>query len=239
MPRRSSVPQSPPEPIRLVFVEPRSLVGEGVSAILDREADIEVVALVSSSDEARQVVGDAAPDIVLLDASLAEPEESVATRQLRHEAPDAAFVVLGGQDEETSMVEAIELGAKGHIPEVAQPAELVATIRRVANGEDPLREEVERRPDILDRMVADLHGATERAHAGANPLTPREIDVLTLVARGLRNRAIADELGVTESTVKKHVTTAMHRLGAPNRTRAVLAALRNEWITAPTLTDSP
>jgi DNA-binding NarL/FixJ family response regulator len=225
---RARKAQPTSDPIRLVMVESRSLLGVGLREILDREQDIEVVAQVATPEEALQVVDEVAPDVVLVNAALPD-SDGEATRRLRLESGESAFVVVGSDDDDASIVDAVELGAMGHVSEVAEPAELVATIRRVANGEDALRDELAHRPDLADRVVDSFRDAYAKPRP-ANPLTPREIEVLCLVAKGLRNREIAETLGCSEQTVKNHIRAAMHKLGAPNRTRAVLAAMNFDWL---------
>jgi len=232
-PRRTSAPDATADPIRLVMVEPRPMMGVGLREILDREVDIEVVGQVASPDEALQIVDETAPDVVLLNSPPAESAESEATMRLRRESPDAAFVVLGGADDDASIVGAVEMGAMAHVAEVAEPAELVATIRRVANGEDRLQDELETRPDIVERVLSGVHDVQFADAPLPNPLTPREIEILGLVASGLKNRDIAVALDISEQTVKNTVSTVLHKLGAPNRTRAVMSAIRNEWLSAP------
>ncbi len=192
----------PDRSIRLVMVESRPLMGTGVREVLDRAAGIEVVGQVGSADEAREVVDSTAPDVVLIDTSLEEPSGSVATRRLRRETPDAAFVVLGGHDDDASIIEAVEIGARAHISEVAQPAELVEIIRRVAFGDYPLHDELQDRPDLLERVLADLRDTPTVADGEPNPLTPHEIELLQHVAKGLKNREIAERFEVAEQTVK-------------------------------------
>jgi DNA-binding NarL/FixJ family response regulator len=216
-----------------MMVEPRTLLGAGVREMLDREADIEVVAQVGTADEALPVVEDAAPDVVLVSAPITDEPESDATLRLRHETPDAAYIVLGGADDDASIAGAIEIGAMGHVAEIAQPAELVDTIRRVAHGEDVLKEELDARPDLVNRLVDGVRASVEAAEPIPGPLTGREIEVLALVAEGMTNRQIAEHLGLSEQTVKNHVAGAMHKLGAPTRTRAVMSAIRNEWLPNP------
>ncbi len=233
MTRRPSAPDPAPELIRLVMVESRPLLGVGVREILDRETDIEVVGQVASPDEAMQVVDETAPDVVLVSSPLAESSESEATLRLRRESPDTPFVVLGGADDDASILGAVEMGAMGHVAEVAEPAELVATIRRVANGEDLLKDKLGTRPDIVERVLAGIRDTAIADTPPPNPLTAREIEILSLVAEGLGNRDIAAALDASEQTVKNHLSIAMHKLGAPNRTRAVMSAIRNEWLAAP------
>lgn len=219
----------PSEPIRLVMVEPRALLGAGIRQVLDQETDIEVVAHVASPSEALPVVDEVAPNVVLVNSPTADRFDTDGARRLRRGSPGAAFVVVGAEDDDASIVGAVEIGAMAHVPEVAEPAELVATIRRVANGEDPLRDELDGRPDLVERLVDGVRKAYAEARP-ANPLTPREIEVLGYVARGLRNREIAEVLCCSEQNVKNHLRAAMHKLGAPNRTRAVLSAIRLEWL---------
>jgi two-component system, NarL family, response regulator DevR len=227
-----------PEPIRLMMVEPRNLFGAGVREILDREDDIEVVAQVGTPDEALPVVEEAAPDVVLVSSPIADPPETDATLQLRHETPDAAYVVLGGSDDDASIAGAIEIRAMGHVAEVAEPEELVDTIRRVAQGEDLLSVELDGRPDLVDRMLDGFRATAQAEPPAPCPLTARELEVLALVGEGLRNREIAESLDLTEQTVKNHVGAAMHKLGAPTRTRAVMSAIRNEWLPSPAGADT-
>jgi two-component system response regulator DegU len=241
--RPPTAPRPSPDLIRIVMVEPRPLVGFGIRQILDRESDIEVIAQVGSPDEAIQVLEDQAPeeqapDVVLVNSTPAESSEADATLRLRRETPDSAFVVLGAGDNDASIVGAIEMGAMGHVAEGAEPAELVATIRRVAHGEDALGDDLASRPDLVERVLYDFRNALFTEPGPPNPLTAREIEILGLVADGLRNREIADALDMSLQTVKNHLTSVMHKLGARNRTRAVMAALRNEWLAAPRVTEA-
>ena len=112
-----------------------------------------------------------------------------------------------------------------------QTRELVAVIRKVADGKDPLRDEVIGRPDLIERLMEGFREVYRTAdEAPVNPLTPRELEVLRHVAEGMRNRQISELLDISEQTVKNHLSTVMHKLGAPNRVRAVTAAVREGWL---------
>jgi two-component system response regulator DegU len=217
----------PSEEIRVVMVESRALLGIGVREVLDQEPGIEVVAQVSSANETLPT--DVAPDVILVNVPTDEASPGDAARRLHGEWPGSALVVLGGEDDDASIVGAVEIGANGHIPELARPQELVATIRAAAEGDNPLRAELAARPDLIERVVADVH---ELMAAGPppSPLSSRELEVLRLIADGLRNRSVAERLGISEQTVKNQLTSILHKLGVNNRTTAVLYAVRHGWL---------
>jgi DNA-binding NarL/FixJ family response regulator len=217
--------------IRIVLVEPRALVGLGIRGVLNNEPDMKVVAEVRSADDALAMVGDGAPDVFVIDVELQEPSINAATRRLTQEAPGSGIVVVGRQDDDASILEAIEIGATGHVRATAEPAELVAVIRRVADGEDPLKDEVIARPDLIDRIMDGFRDSFRRSDEPPTiPLTPRELDVLRHVAAGMRNREVGQQLDVSEQTIKNHLSSILHKLGVPNRTHAVTFAVRQGWL---------
>jgi DNA-binding NarL/FixJ family response regulator len=212
------------------MVESRALLGVGVREVLDQEQDIEVVAQVRSADEALPIVEKASPDVILVNVPTAKAAATDAARRLHLEAPETALVVLGGEDDDASLVGAIEIGAKGHVAEDAKPQELVATIRAAAEGDDPIKAEITARPDLVERIVDDVRHALLADRRPTNPLTPRELEVLQLAADGFRNREIAERLGLSEQTVKNHLSSTLHKLGVPNRRDAVLYGVRQGWL---------
>ena len=229
--RTTTVP--PARLIRLVVVEPSSILGLGLREILDAAPDIDLVAYVNSTEEAIAVIENTAPDVVLVDVAIPDTNDTDptdATRRLRQVAPDAALVVLDRGDD-ASIVQAVEVGAAGHVAARAEPSDLVGTIRRVAQGQDPLIDELTTRPDLVERIVDAVRESIIAGGRPVNPLSPRERDVLAAVGRGLRNREIADELRISEQTVKNHLSSILHKLGVPNRTRAVTYATRHGWLT--------
>jgi len=223
--------------IRVVLVEPRALVGAGLREVIDGEPDMEVVGEVRTAGDALAAVEESAPDIVLMDVELQQPAASAATRRLTQDS-GSAVVIVGGEDDDASIMGAMEVGANGHVAAVAQPAELVAVLRRVADGEDALRDEVVGRPDLVDKVVeAFREGFRHQDSAADIPLTPRELEVLREVAAGLKNRQIAERFVLTEQTVKNHLSRIMHKLGVPNRTHAVTFAVRQGWLSLEEVAD--
>ena len=230
MPRRprTTADAPPAPPIRLVVVEPRAILSVGVREILDQAQGIEVVGYASTPAEAMSVVDDQAPDVVLVDVALPQTEATEETRRLHQGAPNSALVVMG-PDDDANIIGAAEVGAVARVDELADPAELVATIRRAADGEDPLKDELIARPDLMERIVDGMRESI-LTDSQSPTLTPRELDILTHVASGATNREISEALGLSEQTVKNHLSTTFHKLGVPNRTHAVMYASRQGWI---------
>jgi len=228
---RGRRPTSPPPdaPIRLVIVESRAVLGVGVREILDHEPDIEVVGYVRTLGEAMSAIDKADPDVVLVDVEFPQPGATDATRRMHQAAPESALILMSG-DDDASIVGAVEIGASAHVASTVEPAELVATIRRVAEGEDLLKDELIGRPDLIERIVDGIRESIEAQHPSTHPLTTRELEVLTHVAAGARNREIAETLGIGEQTVKNHLASINHKLGVPNRTHAVMYAARQGWL---------
>jgi DNA-binding NarL/FixJ family response regulator len=217
------------EPIRLVIVESHALLGVGIRQVLDRELDIEIVGQVQSPHEATLVIDASAPDVVLVDVP-PEASGAEAVRRMHQGAPESAIVVLGGEDDDASILEAMEVGATAHVAGSAKPSELVETIRRVAEGKDPLKSELIARPDLVEHILDSVRHSILADREPINPLTTRELEILALAAGGLRNREIAQTLAVSEQTVKNHLSSVLHKFGVPNRTLAVTYAVRHGWL---------
>ena len=227
-PHRRSTTDASDDPIRLVVVEPRAILSVGVREILDQAQGIEVVGYADTPAEAMMILDTEDPDVVLVDVGLPESAGNEETRRLHQGAPNAALVVMG-PDDDASIIGAAEVGAVARVGDMADAAELVATIRRAADGEDPLKDELLGRRDLVERIVDGMREAI-LVDALPSALTPRELDILRLVAAGSPNREISEALGLSEQTVKNHLSTIFHKLGVPNRTHAVMYASRQGWL---------
>ena len=227
-PHRRSTTDASDDPIRLVVVEPRAILSVGVREILDQAQGIEVVGYADTPAEAMTILDTEDPDVVLVDVGLPESAGNEETRRLHQGAPNAALVVMG-PDDDASIIGAAEVGAVARVGDMADAAELVATIRRAADGEDPLKDELLGRRDLVERIVDGMREAI-LVDALPSALTPRELDILRLVAAGSPNREISEALGLSEQTVKNHLSTIFHKLGVPNRTHAVMYASRQGWL---------
>jgi DNA-binding NarL/FixJ family response regulator len=198
--------------IRVLIVDDHPIVREGVSAVLERERDIEVVGTAGTTDEGLRLAATLHPDVVLLDLKLpgAEAGESVTT----FVGQSPGVVVFTAYDADDDVFRAIRDGARGYLLKGSAAADIVDAIRQVHAGNSYLS------PRVAAKLVSDV--AHPRSRGGL--LSARERGVLRLVAAGLSNRQIAETLSLSERTIKFHVTAILNKLGADNRAQAVALA---------------
>ena len=197
--------------IRVLIVDDHPIVREGVTSVLERENDLEVVGAAATIDEGLRMFARQKPDVVLLDLKLpGEPSDGVS----RFVAERAALVIFTAYDTDEDVFRAIRGGARGYVLKGSPAAEIAQAIRQVHAGESFLS------PPIAAKLVKDM----AQPHARRGLLSAREQGVLRLVAAGLSNRQIAATLSISERTVKFHVTAIFNKLGADNRAQAVAIA---------------
>ncbi len=201
--------------IRVVLADDHAVVRQGLKTFLDLQDDIEVVAEASDGAEAVDAAERLDPDVVLLDLVMPGLDGLGALKQLR--SGRARIIVLTSFGDDDKLFAALRGGAAGYLLKDVQPADLVRAIRSAHAGESPLS------PAIATRVVEEVAQGAVSAH---DDLTPRELDVLTLIARGRSNKVIARELGVAEKTVKTHVSHILAKLGVADRTQAALYAVK-------------
>jgi DNA-binding NarL/FixJ family response regulator len=197
--------------IRVFSVDDHALLREGIAAVITNEPDMIVVAQASTGREAVQQYRQHQPDITLMDLRLPDMSGIDALIAIRTEAPDARVIMLTTFEGDVEMQRALQAGARGYLLKSMPPKDLVAAIRQVHAG----------RKSIPSEVASQL-----AEHLGEETLTGREIDVLSRVAGGNRNRDIADQLAISEETVKVHMKHIMEKLGASDRTQAVAIAIR-------------
>lgn len=233
MSRRDSGSPARRPRIRCLLVEPHALYAAGVRDLLEREPDIEVVGDVRSPDEAVDSVASAAPDVMVVDVDLPDPDAVAATQRLRREAPDAPLVMLGRSGEDDVM-RAVQAGASAHVADNADPSALASAIRQVARGDEPIADAMVARRELAQQLLEAYRDLSVNGPSLAAPvqppLTARELEVLALVGEGQSNRAIADALGLRPQTIKNHLSSVLKKLSVRSRTQAVLTAVREGWI---------
>jgi DNA-binding NarL/FixJ family response regulator len=210
--------------IRVVIADDHAVVRAGLRAILEREG-IAVVGEADDGSKAFELATTLSPDVVLMDLQMPGVDGIAATARLRAAAPAIAVLVLTTYDTEADVARAIDAGASGFLLKDLAPDRLVEAVRATARGETVLAPSVA--GVLLKRITKGSPSTPARA---ASPLTARELDVLTHVARGSTNRAIAKALRVSEATVKTHLLNVFEKLDVDDRTAAVTRALREGWI---------
>ena len=203
--------------IRVLVVDDHPVVRGGIVGLLSRESDIDVVAEASSGHDALELAGAHELDVVLMDLRMPHMDGVEATRRMLQGVAPPRVLVFTTYEDDDQILAAIEAGASGYLVKAAPAEELVAGVRAVAAGQTVLS------PSVAAHLVAVQREGASRG--GRVRLTPRETEVLRLVAEGLGNAVIAERLFIGESTVKTHLLHVYEKLDAPTRTRAVTRAM--------------
>jgi DNA-binding NarL/FixJ family response regulator len=208
-------------PIRVLLADDDHLMRAGLRAVLSSDAEIEVVGEASSGRSAVKSVQALAPDLVLMDVRMPELDGIAATREVLASSPEIKVVILTTFEQQDYIFGALSAGASGFLLKRTRPEELLAAIHTVAAGDSLLSPSVTR--IVIERM-ARQPGPDAGSEDALDELTPREREVLELVARGLSNAEIATELVIEESTVKTHVKRILMKLHLRDRIQAVILA---------------
>lgn len=206
-----------PSKLRLILADDHTLVREGLSLILDTVPDMTIVAHASTGEEAIDLFLKHEPDLLLLDIHMPGEGGLSAVKRILKNRPHARILILTAYDTEEDIYRSMLAGAGGYILKDTPPDELISAIRTVASGQ---------------RFMSRSAGAKLAGRIGAPELTNRELVILQCVASGRANKEIADQLGVSEGTVKSHVNKIMRKLGAVSRTDAALVGLRKGLVKA-------
>ena len=203
---------------RVLIADDHGVVREGLARLLSTADDVEVVGTAGDGGEAVALYAEHRPDVVLMDLSMPKVDGTEATRRIVSSNPDASVVILTSFSDREQIIAALDAGAIGYLLKDAGPSELIDGVRAAARGESPLHPKAAR--ELLTQRDAPAGGGA----ASDADLTAREHEILELLARGLPNKRIALDLGISEKTVKAHVTSIFNALGVTDRTQAALWA---------------
>jgi DNA-binding NarL/FixJ family response regulator len=207
--------------VRVLLADDQALFREGLRTLLEAHPDLEVVGEASNGEEAVALCASLEPDVVLMDLRMPMLDGAGATRRLRDAGRRCRVIALTTFDDDDTVFEALRSGAVGYLLKDVGSERLVEAIRAAARGESFLQ------PAVAAKVVAEfarLSRPSPRADALAEPLSDRERDVLSWLARGSSNKEIASELRISEGTVKNHVTNILAKLGVSDRIGAALKA---------------
>jgi NarL family two-component system response regulator LiaR len=206
-------------PIRVLVADDHAIIRKGIRVMLEVVPDLEVVGEAMNGREAVIKAEELQPDVILMDLVMPEMDGIEATRRIKAQQPEARILVLTTFAGEEKIFPAIKAGALGYQLKDSGPAELVEAIRQVNSGESSLH------PLIARKVLQELSRPAEQPPT-RDPLTPREVEVLRLVAQGLENQEIAATLVISDATVRTHVSNILSKLHLASRTQAALYALR-------------
>jgi DNA-binding NarL/FixJ family response regulator len=225
----SDVSETEREATRVMLVDDHRMFREGVASLLGRAGDIVLLGEAATGDEAIHLAETLLPDIVLMDVKMPGMGGIEATRAIVTRSPHIGVIMLTMFEDDESVFAALKAGARGYVLKDADRGTLVRAIRAVAQGEALLGPSVARR--VLEQFSAPAPPAPAPPSARLAPelfgeLTPRELDVLRLIAQGLRNRDIAERLVISEKTVQNHISNIFAKLQVNDRSQAIVRALQ-------------
>lgn len=217
-----------PDAIRIVIADDHELFRRGLRLVLDDERNIDVVGEASDGDEVVAMAQAEQPDVVVMDVRMPGRSGIDATRDIKNELPDVKILMLTISDEEDDLYQAIKSGANGYLLKEISIEEIGNAVRSVHGGQSLISPSMASK--LLDEFAAMIKKEEEKQQAPAPRLTPREMEVLQHVAKGMNNREIAKALYISENTVKNHVRNILEKLHLHSRMEAVVYAVRENLL---------
>jgi DNA-binding NarL/FixJ family response regulator len=221
-----------PHKIRVLIADQQPLFRQGIRSTLSQIADIDICDEVGSSNEAISATSTLYPDVILLDIGLSDGDGANLAKTLKQLLPSAAVILLSPKPNDDELFQAIKSRVAGYLKRDVSSNELVTTIRRAANGEHPINDTFLSQPKVAHQVLEQFQDFSwgKGAEPFVSPLTPRETEILTYMAKGYFNKQIAIELSISEQTIKNHITSILRKLDANARTQAVITAIKRGLI---------
>lgn len=219
--------------IRVLIVDDHPFFRDGLRSVLSSAEGLVVVGEAQDGIEAVDAAQSLQPDVIIMDINIPVLNGMQATRQIKSAHPDINIIMLTAYDDDEQVYHAIRTGASAYYPKDVAPESLVRAVRHVSQGKYVVGERLMNQQDIeewlaraFERFGAYLDDLEEKFM----PLSPREMEILTLITRGLSNKEIAYTLGISHQTVKNHMTSILRKLDVEDRTQAAVFALRRGWV---------
>ena len=218
--------------IQVFIVSQQSLFQQGIEHSLSDIDDIAISGVIEVNDKVLSAIDTLPPDVALVDID--GPSDSALTlaHRIKQRSPSIGVIVLTSNPNDAQLFQALKVQAGAYLSKEVTANQLVDTIRSVARGEHPINESLTTRPKVAEQVLHQFQELSWRSEAEAfiSPLTPRETEILSYIAQGYLNKQIAAELGISEQTIKNHVTSILRKLNANARTEAVVVAIRQGLI---------
>ncbi|MEW9031995.1 MAG: response regulator transcription factor [Planifilum fimeticola] len=213
-------------PIKVLLVDDHAVLRDGLSSLISLEPDMEVVGEARDGEEAIKLVESTRPDVVLMDINMPGMSGVEAIRRIHSKHPQVAVLVLTMYDRDEYLYESIRAGATGYLLKDAPSGDVIAAVRSAHRGESTLH------PVMARKLLNNLSGGERRMERGGGDdfLTPRELDVLQWMVKGLSNKEIAEQLFISDKTVKIHVSNIFKKLGVKSRSQAIIYAIQHELV---------
>ena len=226
--------ETAPDITRVAIVDDHFFFRQGVRDVLNAEPDIVVVAECEDGEGAVEALIDVHPDVVLMDVNLPNMNGLQITQRLKSECPDINVIILTAYDDEEQIYRAIRIGASAYFAKDIAPPQLLDTVRTVAEGYYIIANK-RLTPEQAEQWLLELYRryGISPEDTTFSPLTNRQMEILELIIEGLRNKQIAVRLGISQQTVKNHVTSVLAKLNRSDRTQAAIYALRHGWVRLP------
>ena len=220
--------------IRILVVEDHPLFRQGLRDVLRSESDIDVVGEAANGEEAVAMTQALTPDAVILDINLPDQNGLQVTRQLKALHSSAAVVLLTAYDDSEQILHAFRAGGSAYCPKDVTPTHLVQILRQVVQGHFVVGDQIFDQEGLQNWLGRNVEKAgrsrVDETRESFSPLSPREMEILQQVTRGLSNKEIALSLGISHQTVKNHMTAILNKLDVEDRTQAAVYALRRGWV---------
>ena len=218
--------------IQVLVVSQQSLFRQGIEHSLSSMKDIEISGVAEVNAEVLSTIDTLPPDVALVDIDGPSDEGLTLARSIKQRSPNIGVIVLTSTPSDTQLFQALKAQAAAYLNKEVTADQLIDMITRVAHGEHPINESVTARPKVAEQVLHQFQELSRRSEAEAliSPTTPRETEILNYIAQGYLNKQIAAELGISEQTIKNHVTSILRKLNANARTEAVVVAIKQGLI---------
>ena len=213
------------KPTRVILADDHAVVRAGIRTFLERAKDIEVVGEADDGEQAQNMIRDLQPDVAVLDIQMPKVTGIEVTRWVRANARETGVLILTAYNDDPYVIAVLQAGANGYILKTASPMEIIQAVRDVHEGKSALQQV------IAEKII---HLVTQQKNESpVEALTEREMEVIIALAKGLTNKAIAAQLGISGRTVQGHIAHIFNKMGVSNRTEAVMRAVALGWVPQP------